>query len=147
MCVNSLPKTVTRQRRGCDLNSGPSEPKFITLTSGLYRGRCLGTNVRSLWAMQRVIRTTRASRSASRPTRGRGVNLARRNNYCSYYDDSLPESLLPLLLLLLRGTVMNNGCTPVVHLTPASPVSRDRQRSLTKLNFCLTKLRLRAATP
>ena len=23
MCVNSLPKTVTRQRRGCDLNPGP----------------------------------------------------------------------------------------------------------------------------
>ena len=27
MGVNSLPKTVTRQRRGCDLNSGPSAPK------------------------------------------------------------------------------------------------------------------------
>jgi len=24
--VNSLPKTVTRQRRGCDLNPGPSAP-------------------------------------------------------------------------------------------------------------------------
>jgi len=24
MSVNSLPKTVTRQRRGCDLNPGPS---------------------------------------------------------------------------------------------------------------------------
>jgi len=26
MAVNSLPKTVTRQRRDCDLNPGPSEP-------------------------------------------------------------------------------------------------------------------------
>jgi len=26
MGVNSLPKTVTRQRRDCDLNPGPSAP-------------------------------------------------------------------------------------------------------------------------
>jgi len=25
--VNSLPKTVTRQRRGCNLNPGPSAPE------------------------------------------------------------------------------------------------------------------------
>jgi len=36
MCVNSLPKTVTRQRRGCDLNPGPSAPESSTLTVG-YR--------------------------------------------------------------------------------------------------------------
>jgi len=27
MGVNSLPKTVTRQRRGCDMNPGPSAPE------------------------------------------------------------------------------------------------------------------------
>jgi len=27
MDVNSLPKIVTRQRRGCDLNPGPTAPK------------------------------------------------------------------------------------------------------------------------
>ena len=32
-CVNSLPKTVTRQRRGCDLNSGPSVPESSMLTT------------------------------------------------------------------------------------------------------------------
>ena len=32
MGVNSLPKTVTRQRRGCDLNPGPSAPESRTLT-------------------------------------------------------------------------------------------------------------------
>jgi len=32
MGVNSLPKTVTRQRRGCDLNPGPSVPESSTLT-------------------------------------------------------------------------------------------------------------------
>jgi len=36
MGVNSLPKTVTRQRRGCDLNPGPSVPESSTLTTG-YR--------------------------------------------------------------------------------------------------------------
>jgi len=36
MGVNSLPKTVTRQRRGCDLNPGPSAPESNTLTLG-YR--------------------------------------------------------------------------------------------------------------
>jgi len=33
MGVNSLPKTVTRQRCDCDLNPGPSAPESSTLTS------------------------------------------------------------------------------------------------------------------
>ena len=36
MGVNSLPKTVvTRQRRDCDLNPGPSAPESSTLTARL----------------------------------------------------------------------------------------------------------------
>jgi len=35
MGVNSLPKTVTRQRRDCDLNPGPSVPESSTLTTPL----------------------------------------------------------------------------------------------------------------
>ena len=35
MGVNSLPKTVTRQRRDCDLNPGPSIPESDTLTTRL----------------------------------------------------------------------------------------------------------------
>jgi len=35
MSVNSLPKTVTRQHLGCDLNSGPSAPESSTLTTRL----------------------------------------------------------------------------------------------------------------
>jgi len=42
MGVNSLPKTVTRQRRDCDLNPGPSAPESSTLTTRLpscfYKG-------------------------------------------------------------------------------------------------------------
>ena len=36
MGVNSLPKTVTRQRLGCDLNPGPSAPESSMLTSRLH---------------------------------------------------------------------------------------------------------------
>jgi len=35
MGVKSLPKTVTRQRRGCDLNPGPSASESSTLTTRL----------------------------------------------------------------------------------------------------------------
>ena len=35
MGVNSLPETVTGQRRGCDLNPGPSAPESSTLTTRL----------------------------------------------------------------------------------------------------------------
>ena len=33
--MNRLPKTVTRQRRDCDLNPGPSAPESSTLTTRL----------------------------------------------------------------------------------------------------------------
>ena len=33
--MNSLPKTVTRQRRDCDLNPGPSAPESSRLTTRL----------------------------------------------------------------------------------------------------------------
>ena len=35
MGVNSLPKTVARQRRGCDLNPDPTAPESSTLTTRL----------------------------------------------------------------------------------------------------------------
>jgi len=38
MGVNSLPKTVTRQRRGRDLNPGPSAPESSTISTRLLSG-------------------------------------------------------------------------------------------------------------
>ena len=35
MGVSSLPNTVTRQCRGCDLNPGPTAPESSTLTAQL----------------------------------------------------------------------------------------------------------------
>jgi len=40
MGVNSLPETVTRQRRGCDLNPGPTAPESSTLTTRLSSHPC-----------------------------------------------------------------------------------------------------------
>jgi len=46
MGVNSLSKTVTRQRRDCDLNPGPTAPESSTLTTRLpshprYSVKCI----------------------------------------------------------------------------------------------------------
>jgi len=38
--VNSLPKTVTRQRRDCDMNPGPPAPESSALTTRLPRQPC-----------------------------------------------------------------------------------------------------------
>ena len=46
MGVNSLPKTVTRQRRGCDLNPGPSAPECSTLNTRL--GNSTSSSVETL---------------------------------------------------------------------------------------------------
>ena len=43
--MNSLPKTVTRQRRYCDLNPGPSAPESSTLTTRLP-SHPIGRNVK-----------------------------------------------------------------------------------------------------
>ena len=40
MGVDSLPKSVTRQRRDCDLNPGPSAPESSMLTTRLPSAAC-----------------------------------------------------------------------------------------------------------
>ena len=40
--MNSLPKTVTQQHRGCDLNPGPTAPESSTLTTQLPSQYALG---------------------------------------------------------------------------------------------------------
>jgi len=44
MGVNSLPKTVTRQRRGCNSNPGPSARESSTLTTRLLLLLLVTTN-------------------------------------------------------------------------------------------------------
>ena len=55
MGVNSLPKTVTRQRRDCDLNPGPSAPESSTLTTRLPSHPCCGLGLISRQIQQTVI--------------------------------------------------------------------------------------------
>jgi len=50
MGVNSLPKTVTRQRRGCDLNPGPSAPESSMLTTRLPSHSYMYVIQRSFWS-------------------------------------------------------------------------------------------------
>ena len=54
--VNSLPKTVTRRRRGCDLNQGPSAPESSALTTRLpshenlrVEGKKVGKGMGETW--------------------------------------------------------------------------------------------------
>jgi len=51
--VNSLPKAVTRQRRDCDLNPGPSAPESSTLTTRLPSHPVVGRGVGMLSEIER----------------------------------------------------------------------------------------------
>ena len=50
--MNSLPKTVTRQRRDCDLNPGPSAPESSTLTTRLPSHPLVGTAIVRAFGVQ-----------------------------------------------------------------------------------------------
>jgi len=49
MGVNSLPKTVTRQHHGCDLNAGPSAPESSTLTTRLLSHPMQNIPTKNVW--------------------------------------------------------------------------------------------------
>ena len=61
--MNSLPKAVTRQRRDCDLNPGPSAPESSKLTTRLlshprYGQRtnyCIALSALSYWQIQVIL--------------------------------------------------------------------------------------------
>ena len=66
MGVSSLPKTVTRQRRGCDLNPSPSAPESSTLTTRLPShpgeggGKCPAVTLGSAAPRRRLLRASAA---------------------------------------------------------------------------------------
>ena len=60
--MNSLPKTVTRQRRGCDLIPGPFAPESSTLTTRLpshpfhyYTNTKPGNTLTSVWTAENML--------------------------------------------------------------------------------------------
>jgi len=56
MGVNSLHKTVTRQRRDCDLNSGPSALESSTLATRLRGVSCFSAQNCSWLILHRALR-------------------------------------------------------------------------------------------
>jgi len=54
MGVNSLPKTVTRQRRDCNLNLGSSAPESSTLTTRLPKSLHGDRNRQALPSSERI---------------------------------------------------------------------------------------------
>ena len=54
MGVNSLPKTVARQRRDCNLNPGPSALESITLTTRLPKSLYGDRNRQALPSSERI---------------------------------------------------------------------------------------------
>ena len=51
MGVNSLPKTVTRQRRDCDLNPGLTAPESSTLSTRLPSHNKTGSNSKWVYVL------------------------------------------------------------------------------------------------
>jgi len=72
MSVNSLPKTVTRQRRDCDLNPGPTAPESSTLTTRLpsYPNVNVASDKNELGTKQSIV--NKLPRAKSRLTRRLG---------------------------------------------------------------------------
>jgi len=84
MSVNSLPKTVTRQRRGCDLNPGPLRlsparypvgyrATFVAMTCRTYMQKCYGR--RSVGLKARVKSGTDGQTEGQTDTPGRFTSV------------------------------------------------------------------------
>jgi len=78
MGVNSLPKTVTRQRRDCDLNPGPSAPESSTLTTRLP-SHPRSSQVKSIPFSSRAVNEALQLARAAARTRQSGENNRRIN--------------------------------------------------------------------
>jgi len=82
--VNSLPKTVTGQRRGCDLNPGPSVPGSSTLTTRLPLCQKLTDNYLILIKSQRRLYVMRAGHLPSPQTHVPRKSQSRTSTHHTY---------------------------------------------------------------
>jgi len=71
--VNSLPKTVTRQRRGCDLNPGLSVPESSMVTTRLSSHHNLSHKPITVTKFSRLNSVTRTYVSGSEVSVGGGL--------------------------------------------------------------------------
>ena len=94
MGVNSLPKTVNRQRRGCDLHPGPSAPESSTLTTRLPSHSVPSININFAIVGRRVAALAEVGSDivAGLSVRPRGTTLCRAV-ICHGVDDASPRRL------------------------------------------------------
>ena len=81
MGVNSLPKPVTRHRRGCDLNPGPTAPESGTLTTRLPSHPAYSTQ----WQLPVSLRQPRTNPSIPRHRLPLSIHIFASHNFLSLY--------------------------------------------------------------
>jgi len=117
MGVNSLPKTVTRQRRGCDLNPGPTaqhanhsatEPPHLIYLMLFTGGQQLcGRSLPLTWQLVVVVVVAHliADRGACVQDCGAG-RQAGRDNKCVDCDGPCPKGITALLRSILLASAL-----------------------------------------
>jgi len=109
MGVNSLPKTVTRQRRDCDLNSGPSAPESSTLTTRIPSHPTYKITVVNFDKTMRIRVTQNVRRSRQRRSIDR-------------------SNLLLLLVMLVMLPPSGPACSMFVVASPVAVVTVTSRR-------------------
>ena len=118
MGVNSLPKTVTRQRRFCDLNPVHSAPESSTLTTWLPSHQSRITYIVYNWFNNRRQFCVEISSRSSYQSDGDGEPIAGRRDVA--LDDDFVQSLdaaRPLLYLHRQSAFVRRPVIDDLHLT------------------------------
>ena len=133
MGVNSLPKTVSRQRRGCDLNPGPTAPESSMLTTRLpshpgitVLGIYHATRPYEYWAMLQSVCLFDCRLRQVRRRIGQEVTqqlvlalIMSRLDYCnSMLAGLLTSTLQPLQRLQNAAAQLMFGLSHSDHVTP-----------------------------
>ena len=132
MGVNSLPKTVTRQRRGCDMNPGPSAPESRTVTTRLPSHPRLNTAltlftwspIKNPWPLLFCLSMF------SMPARNPGSRLSQyffASAACNPQQSSRHQTSLPLLPLIGR---LKHRPTPVSHCLRLAVLAEPKMNSV-----------------
>jgi len=121
--VNSLPKTVTGQRRGCDLNPGPSVPGSSTLTTRLPLCQKLTDNYLILIKSQRRLYVTRAGHLPSPQTHVPRKSQSRTSTHHTYPNAN--QGVVSMIAVSRGGaTIPPTCCAAARHIHTACTASQ-----------------------